>query len=1112
MSSRPLATKKTNPCPVCGDVKGKCRTFDDKPLILCMVAESAPGFKALGFTRDGLWMQFAPDSESFDHAAYLDRKRDMPAPIATMPVEERDRWYRQIVQSMTLTHADREYLKSVRGMSDREIEVFGAFSYKPDQKLPFTVPGNLPGIITKGQDQLLPAIAPGIYFPVANERGQIHALSIRFTNPVEGRRYGNCSTRTNPYNLIDCDGEQPIAVHFPIDQEPTGIAFAEATGFKPFLAAQRTGKIVIGSPGANFGGSAKQIRETLEYLTTVGALELSAAGEAQKLSKTGSNSGIWMILYPDAGSPLNDKIRAQYKRLYELCRSLGFDLLFAWWNQRTKEENDIDEATQAEIESAQLLSWEEFEALSATEDESPKGFSQTKSEDRSASERDRLIAKRVFRFRQYQEQLQRDFLMPIVVNGSEIRYQNYQGFAPIINLFWDTTCLQGWLGAGKTEAMLRSLIPFQDKAIVWVAPRNGLLRQTAQRAKKFGFEVYHYQDDPGKHRMLLEAGEPGIYFMAPDSFKSYAVSGIEWESTILAIDEFSGIRKEVLGKSAELPQFLDAIARCGSLIAADAFLSQIDIRVIQKHRSGSMQILRQDFKKSPTRIKWLECRNKEGEISFSHLGIYYSLLDRWIEQGFKRIAIAADNLRVAKLLDRYLKSKGAKTWLVCSESPEENASFMPAPDCIIQDGRVEAVIYTPTAQSGLDIQAEFDRGLLVATGVLNPLQMLQLMGRCRKCPEWHVSAPRYSGNPECVTPSLDGRKIQQWSEKIALASEALEFNSPESIQAWSIWEDLTRNIEKAFNSEYLRHLLDYFFESVEPVEVESDRAGEWRKDSEILTHEEQELKLKANLEKGLRLIDEQKQPKLNCEVWDVKLAELWLKYPKIIDKAIADYGVEEWRDDAIKMTRLFSSRRLEKLRNWVIATEPNEQDDRDLRQYLKERMTHYNAGNFKRLQNIKLFRSLGLEKLAIVRNPEELKAGANAFCATSDAIGELYREFLAMPDLVKLFPFVECQKTFFNAIKVCLSYLGYEKGSKSIRVETNELNPNGHDRNGSQRFSKSRSIYFVYWFAMECSGSAYFREHFTLIVEAIRDRLETEREERRKWREKHESPPIPIAA
>lgn len=821
--------------------------------------------------------------------------------------------------------------------------------------------------------------------------------------------------------------------------------------------------------------------------------------------------------------------------------------------------------------------------------------------------RDRLIAKRLWRFRQFWHDLQRDFLLPEVVNGNEIRWTRYEGFASVFDLFSDTTCLQGWLGAGKTESILRSLMAFQDRTIVLVSPRNGLLRQTAQRAKRLNFDIYHYQDDARLHKQMLRSLQPGLYLMAPDSLKSYAVDQLDWSQVILVIDEFSGIRKEILKKTTELPQYLNAIRQCSSLIVADAFLSQIDLRVIRKHRAGSIQVLQQNFRKSPVKIKWLECRNNAGDLSFSHDGIYYSLLDRWIEAGFGRIAIAVDSLHIAKLLNRYLTAKGVKTWIVCSETPQENHSFMPKPDAMIEQGQIEAVIYTPTAQSGLDIQSQFDRGLLICTGTLSPLQMLQKLGRCRQCPEWYVSAPRHAAHPDCVTPTLDGKKIQQWAEQITQTLSDSGFNTPLEVQSWGVWEELTRNVEKAFTSEYVFSLLDYFFESVETLEVESNRVGEWRKDSQLLKSKDMERILSADLQKGLRLVETDRQPTLNTEVWDIKLAHFATKYPEVAKNAIADLkqshleverstaeihklgGSEALRStlselksqieqateaiellnerleiltrivaedpslehqqgiaeieqalndqishrsdthaqfeqmtrllqsargeigtEAIELTKLFHSRRVEKLKNYVMATEPNDQDDRDLLQYLRERPTHYHAGNFKRLRHFKLFRYLDLGKLAVIEDRRVIEADTNAYCADSPEIAALYQQFLANAELVRLFPLIESQKSFFIHIKACLSDLGYERGGKTIRVATVELNPNGRDRKGNQRETKSKTVYFVYWMVMECSGSEYFREHWAVILAAMRDRLSAEREERAKQRERkeqYESPP-----
>ena len=96
-ASKPRPTTRSNSCPICGDVKGKCRAFDDKPLVLCMTADFASGWKAFGSTKDGLWTQFAPETNSpVDRHAWQRRQRD-ERPVAvpqTMSLKERDRFYR----------------------------------------------------------------------------------------------------------------------------------------------------------------------------------------------------------------------------------------------------------------------------------------------------------------------------------------------------------------------------------------------------------------------------------------------------------------------------------------------------------------------------------------------------------------------------------------------------------------------------------------------------------------------------------------------------------------------------------------------------------------------------------------------------------------------------------------------------------------------------------------------------------------------------------------------------------------------------------------------------------------------------------------------------------
>ncbi|BAU12551.1 hypothetical protein LEP3755_30810 [Leptolyngbya sp. NIES-3755] len=822
-----------------------------------------------------------------------------------------------------------------------------------------------------------------------------------------------------------------------------------------------------------------------------------------------------------------------------------------------------------------------------------------------SSDRDLLIQERHSRFLTYWKKLQNDFLLLKIVNNSTVRFVQYEGYAPSLDLFSDTTFLQGWLGTGKTETILKSLKEqFSSHTVVWVAPRNGLFKQTAERAKQLGFDTYHYQDDAALHRRMLLTQQAGIYLLSPDSFKVYAVGNMKWENAILVFDEFSGIRKELLHKTSEYPQVLDAIKRCNMLIVADAFLSQIDTKVIQKIRpADSEDIISQKFSKSSVKISWIETRNKAGDISFDHSGSYYELLDRWIEQKTHKIAIATDSVLIAKLLNRYLQAKGVRTWLVCSETPEENSSFMPDPNSVIRDGKIEAVIYTPTAQSGLDIQSKFDRGLLISTGVLPPTQMLQMAGRCRHCLEWFVSAPRRSNNFTTIAPSLNGKKVQRWAEDLKQLCKELELCTDSRVQTWAIWERLVQDIEKAFNSEYLQELLQYFFESVTTVELSSNRIVQWRRDADALKSEEAEQMLNANLQSGLLLLDAQKQPVLNSQVWEIKLVELSLKYAKPIEKLLSafndtipeitisngklkklgsveavrerlkllesdtpdfleaiEYHVQEFnvatriyaeeqnsetelrvedaekaltkarfrltenqgeierlssalglsvrsrQANAIKLIRLFSSSRLERLKNWVMANEANEQDDRDLIAYLQQRSTHCNASKFKLLQNLELFRSLKLDRLAVIRNDKEAQANVTAFRCQSPIISEIWLEFCQNPKLMKLFPTVNSQYESWLKVKACLAYFGYQKRGKRIRITTGTSHPNGKYRNGEKRSSNSQSLHFVYWFVMEASGSALFQQNFDLIIEAIRDRLVVEREERRKWKEKGPPP------
>lgn len=726
-----------------------------------------------------------------------------------------------------------------------------------------------------------------------------------------------------------------------------------------------------------------------------------------------------------------------------------------------------------------------------------KGF-----EVKPKSDRDRHIQKRLMRFLGYWEELKKDFTL----SHADVVYQ---GYAPTFNAaMTGSILLRGWLGAGKTEATLRSLIssltPYKNQQIVWVTGRNGLLYNTAERASRLGLSVYHYQDDPANYRELLNRGCPGIFTLCPDSLKDYHVSKAVWDKTILVIDEFSGVRRDVLEKSAIMPEFERLLSEASTLIAIDAFLSDVDRRVIEQYRPGNIKVYDQQFQKSPKRIVWLETRNKAGDISFSHDGLPYPLLEKWVREG-KRFAIACDNKLQAKAIRDYLKELGCDGVLCSSETVENNQVLLPDPDRVLK----EAIyfVYTPTAQSGLDCQTPFDCGLALYSSVISPIDFLQMIGRCRQCKEWFVSAPRRSLDPNCPVPSLESSRVKGWGEKLAATFTELGAEGGSKTVGWGLWQSLTGDVERAFHSEYLKCLLQHFFESVEVQEVECDRRR-WQQDVQRIKVQEVRLRLGGNLENGQRLLKQQKAPSNDSEVWDIALAQEYEKYPQVWKELLKQYQSGVDVDEAIALAKLFTSRRLERLKHWVQATGDHAAADlADLQASVRNRFTSYASPRWKALQNLSLFQALKLDRLAAATG--KATAHQTHYRIDSPIMSELWAEFGRSPKLQRLFPTVETISGFWAILQSCMRAFGYQSANKTIRVETpGQLHPNGKDRQGRQRYAESTSLYFCGWVPMTSSGSAFFQQNFDLIIEAIRDRRDWERRHRQTEQERSLAPPL----
>lgn len=359
-----IPTSRVNPCPVCGDTRGRCRHLPDNPdTVLCMTATDAysapPGWQFLKLSRDGLWGIVLRDTGDVDDASRarwaerwrslrIERLRQEKARHAASLTEgDRDLQIRDILGQLGLSSHHQEDLKR-RGLND-ELIANGLFkSVEQWQKLDLEVSYRLAGVALGGRSLITPQ--SGYLCPVWNPEGQIVGWQLRVNDnsleDVPKYLWATSRTRLRPNGATVHlpNGELPLTFCTPA-LEVTALAeyIGLAEGIlKPWIIAQLRNQITIGAAGGNFAGSP----ETLKRYLTAATARLGGSQD--------------VLLWADAGAIANKNVMRQYRRTYELVTRWGYTLRVAWYGQLDKSCADPDEYG-GEYE---LLTWAQFESLS----------------------------------------------------------------------------------------------------------------------------------------------------------------------------------------------------------------------------------------------------------------------------------------------------------------------------------------------------------------------------------------------------------------------------------------------------------------------------------------------------------------------------------------------------------------------------------------------------------------------------------------------------------------------------------------------------------------------------------------------------------------------------
>ena len=350
-TSKLLTTNRSNPCDLCGDVKGKCRRADNLQLCMTLSGQIA-GYRYLGQSKDGLWGKYIPDDKDLsqeDQERRWQEQRILREQRAqaeaqrhaqSIPAPERDRLYHQLLDQLTLHPADRADLHR-RGFTDEQIKDWGIKSVAQWQKLTIELPHTLPGVNLDGRSLNTPR--PGYLCPILDTEGYIVGFQVRSRSSERQKYYwltGKTKKRPNGPTPHLPNGELPLAIHQSEQTTRDAIALVEGTGAKPHHLSQR-GILTIGAAGGLFAASPETLKATLANLGTT-----------------------TIEFYPDAGSIQNKSVLRQYRATWELLKNWGYEVKIAWWKQTDKRiHHDIDEL--GDLSQVQFLSVDGFNRIAA---------------------------------------------------------------------------------------------------------------------------------------------------------------------------------------------------------------------------------------------------------------------------------------------------------------------------------------------------------------------------------------------------------------------------------------------------------------------------------------------------------------------------------------------------------------------------------------------------------------------------------------------------------------------------------------------------------------------------------------------------------------------------
>lgn len=724
-----ISTKPNNPCPICQDISGDCRTTEDN-VILCHrfidLDSGIAGFKWTKASSSGVWGVHVPDNgKEFNREQYeryqqlrAESERNKKQFLAdnALNANGRDKAIRKLTNYVGLRDRHRDDLRN-RGLSDRAIEAGRFFSIDPWTRF-LNLPENLPGIHYDGD--CFATKDSGYACPIFDRQGRAIGWQLRVEGVTKGNKYKWAKSLFSSHLP---NGELPITVIKPEGNGDKLLYLSEGL-LKPYIASYLHDITVCGAAGGHFKGSPEQLTEIVFDYD-----ELAIA--------------------PDGGDVLNPQVMTRWSKQINFLRQFNKPIKIVWWGQVQKSDGDIDE-----------IDWETF------------------------SKAEHLTPKEFFDLAKKQQYIQQQW----------DNWNNYKKFTPQIKIekkFVEfglpqtntITLIKSGLGTGKTTDLIKHLHQLQKYGIIGLGYRNTLLLQFNEKAKEIGF--YHLQSDKNLREFSLD--NPAVKVTnCVDSLIYYVKE--QFDDKIVIIDEIISVLKHFLfsstikqfSKVKEL--FTEMVNRCDRLICLDGFVQDWAVMFF-KDLCPMKQVvtIENTYQGNKAKVYLLEATIDIDE------NIRVNDKTPWSEKLFNsyRPAICSSSQVYCEAIEKLLQEQGRKGIRVDSKTVSEKhvKEFFTDPDRWIKENQPEYLIYSPSAESGLDIPTKnyFSEFFAFFFGILDVDSMIQMLGRIRD-----INVPKYVWCKKFIIPedtnhrSSNLESIQAERARSLMAELHSSLNSVES--------------------------------------------------------------------------------------------------------------------------------------------------------------------------------------------------------------------------------------------------------------------------------------------------------------------------------------------